>query len=82
MAVKNARGQIVYDSWKDGSDVYKDKKGYYVALVLVALRPQATRRMKTRSNHPLLNFNVHAPTKHPFSVLFGLIAQSSKQLVE
>jgi hypothetical protein len=29
MVVK-ANGKIVYDSWKDGSDVYKDKKGYYI----------------------------------------------------
>ena len=23
-------GKIVYGSWKDGSDIYKDSKGYYV----------------------------------------------------
>lgn len=23
-------GTVVYGSWKDGSDIYKDKKGYYV----------------------------------------------------
>lgn len=23
-------GKKVYDSWKDGSDVYKDKNGYYI----------------------------------------------------
>ena len=23
-------GKIVYDSWSDGSDVYKDSKGYYI----------------------------------------------------
>jgi len=28
MVVK-ANGKIVYGSWKDGSDIYKDKKGYY-----------------------------------------------------
>jgi len=26
---RNSRG-IVYDSWKDGSDVNKDSKGYYI----------------------------------------------------
>jgi hypothetical protein len=25
-----SNGKIVYYSWKDGSDVYKDKKGYYI----------------------------------------------------
>lgn len=29
MVVKS-NGKIVYDTWKDGSDVYKDKKGYYI----------------------------------------------------
>ncbi|MCJ7800870.1 MAG: hypothetical protein MUP82_00765 [Candidatus Marinimicrobia bacterium] len=28
MVVKS-NDKIVYDSWKDGSDIYKDKKGYY-----------------------------------------------------
>jgi hypothetical protein len=28
MVVKS-NGKIVYGSWKDGSDIYKDKKGYY-----------------------------------------------------
>ncbi len=23
-------GSIVYGSWKDGSDIYKDSKGYYI----------------------------------------------------
>jgi hypothetical protein len=23
-------GSIIYGSWKDGSDIYKDSKGYYV----------------------------------------------------
>ncbi len=23
-------GSVVYGSWRDGSDVFKDKKGYYV----------------------------------------------------
>lgn len=26
----NARGEKVYDSWKDGSDVYKNTKGFYI----------------------------------------------------
>ena len=30
MAVKDGKGRVVYDSWKDGSDVLKDRKGYYV----------------------------------------------------
>ena len=30
MAVKRSDGKTVYDSWKDGSDVLKDRKGYYV----------------------------------------------------
>jgi len=29
MVVK-VNGKIVYGSWKDGSDIYKDKKGYYI----------------------------------------------------
>ena len=29
MVVKS-NGKIVYGSWKDGSDIYKDKKGYYI----------------------------------------------------
>ena len=29
MPIKS-NGKIVYDSWKDGSDIYKDKEGYYV----------------------------------------------------
>ncbi|OUU22040.1 MAG: hypothetical protein CBB97_15615 [Candidatus Endolissoclinum sp. TMED37] len=29
MVIKS-NSKIVYDSWNDGSDVYKDKKGYYV----------------------------------------------------
>jgi hypothetical protein len=28
--LKSLNGKIVYDSWKDGSDVCKDKKGYYI----------------------------------------------------
>jgi len=28
MVVK-VNGKIVYGSWKNGSDIYKDKKGYY-----------------------------------------------------
>jgi len=28
MVVKS-NGKIVYGSWKDGSDIYKGKKGYY-----------------------------------------------------
>ena len=31
MVVKS-NGKIVYDSWKDGSDLYKDQKGYYILL--------------------------------------------------
>jgi len=27
---RKSNGKIVYDSWKDGSDVCKDKKGYYI----------------------------------------------------
>lgn len=26
----NRIGKVVYGSWKDGSDVYKDSKGFYV----------------------------------------------------
>jgi len=29
MVVKS-NGKIVYGSWKDGSDIYKEKKGYYI----------------------------------------------------
>ena len=29
MVVKS-NDKIVYDSWKDGSDIYKEKKGYYI----------------------------------------------------
>ena len=25
-----ANGKIVYGSWKDGSDIYKDNGGYYI----------------------------------------------------
>ena len=28
--VITSNNKIVYDSWKDGSDIYKDKKGYYI----------------------------------------------------
>ena len=29
MVVKSNRKKV-YDSWKDGSDIHKDKKGYYI----------------------------------------------------
>ena len=28
--VLKSNGKIVYGTWKDGSDIYKDKKGYYI----------------------------------------------------
>ena len=30
MVAKSLVGKVSYGSWKDGSDVYKDSKGYYV----------------------------------------------------
>ncbi len=30
MPPKSLVGKVVYGSWNDGSDVYKDSKGYYV----------------------------------------------------
>lgn len=30
IVVKRKDGKIVYDSWNDGSDVLKDKNGYYI----------------------------------------------------
>lgn len=27
---KGAGGRIVYDSWKNGSDIYKDSNGYFI----------------------------------------------------
>ena len=35
-------GKIVYGSWNDGSDIYKDKKGYYV----VQYNPEADKEFK------------------------------------
>ena len=30
MPYPRAHGKIVYGSWSDGSDIYKDSKGYYI----------------------------------------------------
>jgi hypothetical protein len=30
MKLPKVNGRIVYDTWKDGSDIYKDSKGYYI----------------------------------------------------
>ena len=39
-------GKKVYGSWKDGSDIYKDNKGYYIVAVNSMNSPEYKKYLK------------------------------------
>ena len=66
--VLKSNGKIVYGSWKDGSDIYKDQKGYYI----VQWNPKTSMEYKkyiptswnpTKANKPRINKKRKTKTK-------------------